>query len=448
MKLIQTFFKDKNQDRHKEYLFCIQKNIQATFIDEIHFLIDEKESLNEEILKHPKITVKQIDSRLEYGMALQYAKDNFSPDEIVALANLDIFFEDSNSWRQLENELFVNDNVPRAMALSRTEYFGVNSSIRNFKQSCTEGFFADSFSVGCFADSWIFPVRHLDKFLKTEDLNFCIGLAPHCDGLMFGLMKKYFIVFNWAEKYVTLHLDLCRKIRNMSPIYTDKTDWRTENRKNETSMISPIQNWEKILKESYKGSNRMIKGAFEDRFLREELHRLLEAFNIDTIIETGTYKGWSTDLLAQTGKKVITIEINSEYHEIAKDFNYDHENIEFYLGSSEDILEKLIPVNGDNNILFFLDAHWEEYWPILDELSLIQRKGIKPVIIIHDFYVPDEKGRAKFGFDQYKGQNLDFPYVKPSMDLLYGYEKYVHYCIEESEIGAGVGVFVPKTLER
>ena len=187
----------------------------------------------------------------------------------------------------------------------------------------------------------------------------------------------------------------------------------------------------------------MMKGAFEDKYLRTELYHLIEKNDIDTIVETGTYKGWSTNLLAQTGKKVITIEINPDYHEAAKDFNYDHENIEFYLGSSEEILEKLIPIKSDKKILFFLDAHWEEYWPVLDELALIQRKGVKPVIIIHDFYVPDEKGRAKFGFDQYKGQKLDFPYVKPNMDLLYGLGGYVHYCIEESEIDAGVGVFIP-----
>ena len=112
-------------------------------------------------------------------------------------------------------------------------------------------------------------------------------------------------------------------------------------------------------------------------------------------------------------------------------------------GFSQEIIEKIIPNNSSDNIIFFLDAHWGEYWPVLDELRIIKEKGIKPVIIIHDFYVPDVNGNPKFGFDKYKNQNLDFNYVKPGMDLIYGND-YVHYCIEESDIGSGVGVFVPK----
>jgi len=187
----------------------------------------------------------------------------------------------------------------------------------------------------------------------------------------------------------------------------------------------------------------MEKGAFEDKFLKEELYNLLKKFNIDTIIETGTYKGWSTNLLAQTGKKIITIEINSEYLEEAKKNNSHHENIEFHLGSSEKIIEKIIAVNDNRNILFFLDAHWEEYWPILNELEVIRSKELKPVIIIHDFYVPNGQGVAKFHFDEYKNHKLEFSYVKPSIDLLYGPEKYQHYCIEESELQVGAGIFTP-----
>lgn len=186
----------------------------------------------------------------------------------------------------------------------------------------------------------------------------------------------------------------------------------------------------------------MIKGAFEDKYLQEELYRLIDTYNVDTIIETGTYKGWSTNVLAKTGKKIITIEINPELHNSAKDFNYDHSNIEFYLGSSQEIIDNIIPKNSNNKYLFFLDAHWGEYWPVLDELRVIKEKGLKPVIIIHDFYVPDKNGTAKFGYDQYKNQPLDYAYVKLNMDELYEND-YTHYCIEESEIGAGVGVFVP-----
>jgi predicted O-methyltransferase YrrM len=38
----------------------------------------------------------------------------------------------------------------------------------------------------------------------------------------------------------------------------------------------------------------MNKGALEDRYAKLEITKLIETFSIKRIIETGTYKGWST----------------------------------------------------------------------------------------------------------------------------------------------------------
>lgn len=186
----------------------------------------------------------------------------------------------------------------------------------------------------------------------------------------------------------------------------------------------------------------MIKGAFEDSYLRKELINLIKKYKIDTIIETGTYKGWSTNILAQEVKQVITIEINKDFLEEAKINNINNKNILFYNGSSDKILEEILPNLKKKKILFFLDAHWHEYWPILDELTIIEKSGIKPVIIIHDFFVPDESGNAKFGFDRYKEQNLDYNYVKNHIEQIYK-QDYNHYCLQDCEIDAGVGIFCP-----
>lgn len=188
----------------------------------------------------------------------------------------------------------------------------------------------------------------------------------------------------------------------------------------------------------------MIKGAFEDKYLRLELQKLIEDFNIDTIVETGTYKGWSTNILAQTNKKIITIEVNEESYKEAKEFNSKNSNIDFYLGSSQKVIDEVIQKSA-SHVLFFLDAHWGKYWPLLDELEVIHEKSlISPVIIIHDFFVPDGTGKAKFGYDKYGNTILNYEYVKPKMDKIYGEEKYIHYCLQESETNAGVGIFIPK----
>lgn len=190
----------------------------------------------------------------------------------------------------------------------------------------------------------------------------------------------------------------------------------------------------------------MIKGAFDDKHLKVELDKLIQQFNIDTIVETGTYKGWSTNILAQTKKKVITIEVNEELYNHAKKFNSEHENVTFYLGSSQKVIDDVIESQSSSKILFFLDAHWGEYWPLLDELKVIHKKNINsPIIIIHDFFVPDENGKAKFGYDKYGDRILNYEYVKSHIDQIYGENKYTHYCLQESEINAGVGIFIPNS---
>jgi len=189
----------------------------------------------------------------------------------------------------------------------------------------------------------------------------------------------------------------------------------------------------------------MDKGAIEDKYVYAEIAKLIKEYNINTIVETGTYRGWSAKKLAEFGLPVFTIEIDKENFEMGGLFLKDTKNVFRYLGSSPDVMDEILEERDLKNTLFFLDAHWGEYWPIHDEILTMKKYGIKPVILIHDFFVPDENGKAKFGYDVYKKQALDYNFVKPSIDTLYGGEdKYIHYCIQEAEVDAGVGVFVPK----
>lgn len=189
----------------------------------------------------------------------------------------------------------------------------------------------------------------------------------------------------------------------------------------------------------------MDKGAIEDKFVYAEIAKLIKEYNINTIVETGTYKGWSAKKLAEFGLPVFTIEISKENFDAGDPFLKDSKNVYRYLGSSPTVMDEILDERDLKNTLFFLDAHWGDYWPIHDEILTMKKYNLKPVILIHDFYVPDENGKAKFGYDVYKGQALDYKFVKPSVDILYdGEDKYRHYCIQEAEVDAGVGVFVPK----
>lgn len=184
----------------------------------------------------------------------------------------------------------------------------------------------------------------------------------------------------------------------------------------------------------------MTKGALEDNYVYQEFESLIGRFNIKKIVETGTYYGWSTMKLAEFGVDVTTIEYSIENYNVAiNNFNKTNfKNIRAILGSSPDVLDKIL-TGEDNDTILFLDAHWYEYWPIHDELKVCIKKKIKPVIIIHDFFVPDEYGNPKFGFDKYGEQNLDFNYIKPFLDKIYGEDNYdYHYNKESYDVGQGV----------
>ncbi len=192
----------------------------------------------------------------------------------------------------------------------------------------------------------------------------------------------------------------------------------------------------------------MTQGALEDNFVYQEFKKLINKFNIKKIIETGTYYGWSTIKLAEFGIEVVTIESSKDNYNIAiENFSKTNfSNIKGLLGNSPDILRKILS-NEDNNIILFLDAHWYNYWPIHDELRVCIEKKIKPVIIIHDFFVPDESGNAKFGFDKYEQQSLDLNYIKSFLNEIYGEDNYEYYYNSESDnVGQGV-IYIHKKNE-
>jgi predicted O-methyltransferase YrrM len=192
----------------------------------------------------------------------------------------------------------------------------------------------------------------------------------------------------------------------------------------------------------------MTQGALEDNFVYREFKNLISRFNIKKIIETGTYYGWSSMKLAEFGVDVITIESSQENYAVALD-NFSKSNltnIKAIMGSSPDVLKEIL-TEEDNNTILFLDAHWYEYWPIHDELRVCIEKKIKPVIVIHDFFVPDIHGNAKFGFDKYGEQSLDFNYIKSFLDEIYGENNYeYHYNTESDNVGQGV-IYIYKKNE-
>jgi hypothetical protein len=88
---------------------------------------------------------------------------------------------------------------------------------------------------------------------------------------------------------------------------------------------------------------------------------------------------------------------------------YFADNLVYETRSSPDFLRAHLPEIRSQS-LFFLDAHWGAYWPLLDEMAIIFKECEKPVIVIDDF----DAGNG-LCFDQYEDRKLDLNYIAKSV---------------------------------
>lgn len=180
-----------------------------------------------------------------------------------------------------------------------------------------------------------------------------------------------------------------------------------------------------------------------DPYVATAFLNMAEKNNCSVAFETGTCLGGTTKFLASNFETVHTVEINPTYMEQAIKF-VNNQKVRFHSGPSETISDELISKLDDRNTIFFLDAHWGPYCPLLKELEYIakHRKG-KDVIVIHDFKVPDNSG---LGFDTYNGSAFDINFVAPGLDAIYGKNNYnIYYNTEICGAKRGVLFVDPKT---
>lgn len=186
-----------------------------------------------------------------------------------------------------------------------------------------------------------------------------------------------------------------------------------------------------------------MKGFNGDIYLKQEIIKLKNEFNIQSCIETGTHQANTTLELAKIFNKVKTIEIKEEYfnnsHKIIKQFLNNNKDIQIsiYRGTSPNVLKRIILPYVVQPVLFYLDAHWYNYNPLLDELQTIGDFSFtKSVIVIHDFKVPNKD----FGYDKFpNGKEYTFENIKEKVDWIYGENRYNYYYNERTS-GANRGV--------
>ncbi len=147
----------------------------------------------------------------------------------------------------------------------------------------------------------------------------------------------------------------------------------------------------------------------------ELFKRLVEKFKIDVIVETGTFRGFTTALFAQMfpNVKIYTCEIDTFNYKKAKKYLKQFNNVWVFNQSSPEFLKELCEKNIlTNKTLFYLDAHWLDEWPLEQELRIISNNLKSALIVIDDFKVPND---TRFVFDEYEDKECSIEIVLPNI---------------------------------
>lgn len=148
-----------------------------------------------------------------------------------------------------------------------------------------------------------------------------------------------------------------------------------------------------------------------DRAAARVMAALRDQFRVTTLIETGTAHGIGARYWSRLFPVVFSCDIDRDILAVAK-LKVRGANAFLYCCPSPDFLawfrRDYEMVRRQDYVVFLLDAHWYQEWPLLDELRAL--KGfLQAIIVIHDFKAPG------LGYVSYGGQDLDWDYVKTDL---------------------------------
>jgi hypothetical protein len=142
-------------------------------------------------------------------------------------------------------------------------------------------------------------------------------------------------------------------------------------------------------------------GAFNGQERRQTLFdQLLQELKIVTVVETGTFRGTTTDYMAKAGLPVFSCELHPRYFYYSLLRLANIPNVRLERTDSRCFLRELFEENRlpPGPALFYLDAHWERDLPLWEEVDQIFSRHPSPAIMIDDFRVPTDSG---FAYDDY-----------------------------------------------
>jgi hypothetical protein len=158
-----------------------------------------------------------------------------------------------------------------------------------------------------------------------------------------------------------------------------------------------------------------LGGPFNGQQFRQTIFlELISTFKFEAIIETGTYRGNTTEFLSKKSQlPVYTVEQNRRLYYYSKRRLRHLKNVNVELGDSIAFLERIAQdyTVPKHDIFFYLDAHWDKNLPLFEEIDLICKYWNMSVVMIDDFQVPGDEG---YIYDDYgSGKRLSLEYLYP-----------------------------------
>lgn len=330
------------------------------------------------------------------------------------------------------------ETMSSAMLKYNENKIGLALRIDDVPESCSRNCFSGS--IDHEKQFWVDELEK-DVYRAMVDTTFCLIRNPQKHDYAALRIAGNFTARHlpWYQDYATLNEEeifFIETANSNSNFRNGYVAWKEASNKKEQTMDIPYLMPHQL--EPFNG----------DHFIEQEFLSLKEKYNIQTAIETGTCFGSTTKFLANHFKKVISIEINKQFLDIARSLIGPLENVTTHCGASEELLDTILDdeILLKGNMLFFLDAHWESHCPLQDELKIIAKHKLRPVIAIHDFQVPGQPGLAN---DSYNGQPFTFEWLQPLFNDIYGVGGYTHYYnteINSTEIKVGIIYIIPTPL--
>lgn len=169
-----------------------------------------------------------------------------------------------------------------------------------------------------------------------------------------------------------------------------------------------------------------------DICLRYDYNQIVEKYQPELLIETGTHLGNTTEFMATLNIPVLAIEKNPEFFKITSDKVKQHSHVQVLLGDSAQVLESLYDTLKTKKILAFLDAHWGGGYTLERELEFAAKLPIKPFLIIHDIQNPTH---PEFGYDSHDNHAYTFQYFQPYIEKIY--QGNYRHCFNNENTPAG-----------